>query len=86
MPPRAGDGGNKVSFDQHVTIYYDDIVDWRSGDLIWTVTGEVPLLSIGCPEVSAQVFAGLTGMAFPIARPLRALDPANTPLRVYNSR
>lgn len=84
--PCAGDGGNKVSISKHVTIFSDDFVDWRSGDCVWTVTGEVPLLSIGCPGASAQVYAGLAGTAFPVARMIRALDPANTPLRVYVSR
>jgi len=74
-----------VSFSTHVTIFSDDIVGWRSGDQVWTVSGEVPLLTIGCPGVYAQVFAQAVGKAFPVAHFVQALDPANTAFAVVTA-
>ncbi|MEM9320627.1 MAG: hypothetical protein AAGA70_16710 [Pseudomonadota bacterium] len=60
-----------------VTIFSDDIVDWRSGDPVWTVAGEVPLLSIGCPDVGTREFAEIFGGSFPVLRPSWASEPSN---------
>ena len=86
MPGRIREMGKTVNDYTHMILYCDDVVGWRTGDLIWTVKGEVPLLSIGCPGATVQVFAGLSGKAFPVARGAQALEPANAAFRVLKTR
>lgn len=78
--------GNKVSKSACIAVYWNDVVGWRSGDLVWTVAGKVPVLSIGCPGVRAYAAADFfVDDTFPAARNTWAPEPANSQVRVLNS-
>ncbi|MEM1274740.1 MAG: hypothetical protein AAGF88_13060 [Pseudomonadota bacterium] len=55
-------------------IFSDDVVNWRAGDSVWTVKGQVPLLSVECRGVCVQSYAATMDTQLDHAQMPRVLD------------